>query len=218
MSSIKRPVLPAIALLVLGIVLALPNDLSLIPLGSLDTKGFISVLLIFAVLAACVERAVEVLMSLCFSKQSPAEVAYKAARAAVATELAIETQRMDQTAAPQERLAILQSWSSEPLAEKKRIWTVEYQKAKPTRTLWATSFSLLLSAVLAANGLLLISQLIHLSATDPDATLDNQTLRWMDAVVTTFVLAGGAEWFHEQIKRLNPLGANDPLQPVADQK
>lgn len=213
MSKTTRSVLPAIALVLLGLILALPGKLPLIPLTGFAPQEFAAILVIFALLAAMIERAVEILMLLRFKRSGPAEAAFQAARSAVVTELAVERQRLSQADTAQERLAVIESWNGQALGERKRQSVEEKERAKPVRTLWALLFSILLAGVLAANGLLLVSQLINLAAVDASEALDNWVLLWIDAVLTTLVLAGGAEWFHRQIARLNPADPDDLPDP-----
>lgn len=204
--SVVGPAAPLIILAGLYGAASLAPPIPRIDIGPLDPSKFASTLLLFAVLAAVVERAVEVLMMLRFG--AGGSVADQKLRAIQAVDALLDDQaasRLAMADTPQERLAILSALASPEDSDQElgaRLREIEAGRRveKRKRSLWAGLCSLTLSLAIALNGFLLLGQLV--SSAEPDALGTGTGFSLVDVVVTALLISGGAEWFHRSAKTI----------------
>lgn len=168
--------------------------------GDFDFGKFLSSLVVFAVMAAIVERSVEVLMLIRFrSEKSPEQIALACAKAARNEQHLQEASRLKTAASPQERLAIMKEWEQGPLRQIAQEAEEARLKHQPLRTRWGVFFSVSISCAIATSGFLVLHEIV--AASSGSLELPKPFL-WSDTLVTTLLIAGGAEGIHRLVERI----------------
>ena len=168
---------------------------------ALDMPALVSILVVFALISAITERAVEVLMLMRFGPDD--RVAGEKMRLLAAAEdvlLARDGHQTEQADPPKDPKGNLSTpaevQSGEDLLQRIAALETRRQSEVRTRSFWAGICSLILSMAMALIGYRFLDQLVSVSASVSDDSTRGTVFLSLDVVVTTLLISGGAEWFH----------------------